>query len=191
MWCQFVLQRLGCHLMLFFLLGQIPKKLTRASISYTLRGLDIKAVSLFFHLSCGVAHLVDAKWAHQPVGLALKIAADMFATDQRDAFTEARAMPFNQRITVLMFFCRHLFEYFCRLRKLVTQTIGIREVNTCIILFRGYGQRQYFLFGERIKRSATIAKESAEHFKIPQFRIILKYVLSCRSQALQRPQLEH
>ncbi|MDT4870180.1 hypothetical protein FQZ97_1052450 [compost metagenome] len=98
----------------------------------------------------------------------------MLAADQRNPVAKTGLVPFNQRIAMSVFFCCHLLENFCRLRKLVAQAVGIGKIDACIVLFRGYGKRQNFLFGKRIERTSVVAEESAEHFGNPKFRIVLK-----------------
>ncbi len=72
----------------------------------------------------------------------------MLAADQRNPVAKAGFVAFDQRIAMSVFFCRHLFEDFRRLRKLVTQAVGIGEIDACIVLFGRYGKRQNFLFGK-------------------------------------------
>ena len=69
--------------------GEIAEQLARLGIARALRRLDVEALRVGLHLLGLRPHLVDAERAHQPVRLALVIAADMLAADQRDALAEA------------------------------------------------------------------------------------------------------
>ena len=84
----------------------------------------------------------------------------MLAADQRDAFAEARPVPLDQPGAMAVLLLRHLVEHFGGLRKLLAQPVGIGAVDAPVVFLRGNRQRQDFLFGQRVERTAAETEDA-------------------------------
>ncbi len=96
----------------------------------------------------------------------------MLAADQRNALAEALPVLLDQDGAVVLLLRGHLVEDGGRMRIVVAQPVGIGAIDAPVVLFRGDGQRQHFLFGQRIEGAAAEAEDARQHLGIPQFRTV-------------------
>ena len=139
---------------------QIAQKLAGGGIAGAFGRLHVEAMGLFLHVLGGIPHPVDAQRPHQPVGLALIIAAHMLAPDQRNRLAETPAMHLDQRPPVPVLLVGHVVEDFCRLRKTLPQPRRISPINPPVILLGRDRQREDFLLGKGIERTAREAEDA-------------------------------
>jgi uncharacterized protein YyaL (SSP411 family) len=66
-------------------------------------------------------------------------------------------------VAVLRLLFGHLLEDLCRLRKILAQPVGIGAVDAAVILLRGNGESEDFLFAERGEVAAAGAEETRKH----------------------------
>ena len=82
----------------------------------------------------------------------------MFAADQRDDLAEPRRVQVDQRLAVAVFLLGHAVKHFCGIGKFGAQPFRVATVDPRVILFRGDGEREDFLFAQIVEAAALVQK---------------------------------
>ena len=144
----FGLERLGAMLVFVLLLGEIAEQLANACVAGAIGGQAIETRRVQLHIGRQSTDFVDAERANLPDRLALNIAANVVATNERDVLAELRDEEIDEAPAMSVLLSRHFGEDFRGRRVTLAHALRDVGVDPAVFLFVADGQRHELSLGK-------------------------------------------
>ena len=113
---------------------QIAQQLAGVCVLRALRRGQIKTFRIALHALGFLSDPFDPEVFNQPDGASHVITCHMFTAQKRNHLAKTPAMQLDQSLPVAVFFSGHALKYFCSIRKLRAQLLGVVSIDLRIVL---------------------------------------------------------